>query len=83
MSHTCHADGCDVEVPPTIFMCKKHWFMVPKRLRDLIWKNYRPGQEIDKRPTAEYLHIALEAIEAVAKKEEQNRQALRLIGLLK
>ena len=36
-------------------MCKRHWFMLPKALRDEIWRTYRPGQEIDKNPSAEYM----------------------------
>ena len=55
MPHTCHAPGCDVVVPPKMHMCKPHWFSLPKHLRDRIWATYRPGQEIDKRPSAEYL----------------------------
>lgn len=50
-------------------MCRKHWFMVPKKLRDSIWSNYRPGQEIDKQPTQRYLEVTNEAIEFVANLE--------------
>lgn len=38
--------------------CRKHWFMLPKNLRDKIWKAYRPGQEKDMQPSAEYLAVA-------------------------
>lgn len=38
--------------------CKKHWFMLPKHLRDLIWATYRPGQEITKDPSQEYINAA-------------------------
>lgn len=69
MAHTCHAVGCDVRVPPKMFMCKRHWFMVPKPLRDAIWATYRSGQERDKRPSDAYLKNANEAIRAVAVKE--------------
>lgn len=67
--HTCHAKGCDVRVPPKMLMCRRHWYMVPKALRDAIWDTYREGQEIDKRPSGEYLDAANAAIEAVAVKE--------------
>jgi hypothetical protein len=63
--HRCHANGCEVEVPPKMFMCRKHWYKVPKRLQALIWKHYRPGQEIDKNPTKEYLAVMKEAIASV------------------
>jgi hypothetical protein len=47
-------------------MCGKHWRMVPKQLKDAVWKHYRPGQEIDKDPTPEYLKVAQDAIAWVA-----------------
>lgn len=62
MPHTCHADGCTMPVPPKMFMCRTHWFKLPKRLRDRIWATYRPGQEIDKRPSLAYLEAAKNAI---------------------
>jgi hypothetical protein len=43
--------------------------MVPKHLRDAVWAEYRPGQEITKTPTAEYLAVMRAAIDAVAEKE--------------
>lgn len=67
--HTCHAEGCDAKVPPAMFMCKRHWFMVPIGLRNRIWALYEPGQEITKDPTNLYVRTALEAINAVAVKE--------------
>ncbi len=57
MSHLCHANNCIKEVPPKMFMCLKHWKMVPKNVQADIWKNYRRGQEIDKRPTKRYLYV--------------------------
>jgi hypothetical protein len=41
--------------------CKPHWFKLPWRIRDAIWRNYLPGQETDKSPSAGYLAAALEA----------------------
>jgi len=37
--------------------CAPHWFKLPKPLRDGVWKYYRPGQEITKTPSQEYLAI--------------------------
>lgn len=31
MAHTCHATNCTTPVPPTMWGCRKHWFMVPNR----------------------------------------------------
>jgi hypothetical protein len=44
--------------------------MVPKTLRHAVWRTYRPGQEIDKDPSAAYLESAAAAIEAVAVQEQ-------------
>lgn len=51
-----------------------HWFMVPRKIRDLVWKHYIPGQEITKTPTREYLEVMKQAIEAVAAKEKEMRE---------
>ena len=58
MSHTCHHPGCTEKVPPKLWGCRKHWFRLPKRLRDKIWATYVPGQEIRKDPSPEYLEVA-------------------------
>ena len=57
-AHTCHWPGCGKAVPPRLWGCAPHWFRLPTRLRARIWRAYRPGQEIDKRPSAEYLAVA-------------------------
>lgn len=56
--HRCHWPGCNVAVPPAMWGCRAHWFKIPKPLRDRIYRSYRPGQEIDKRPSREYLEAA-------------------------
>lgn len=58
MTHTCHWPGCTRFVPPKMWGCRKHWFRLPKRLRDKIWETYVPGQEIRKDPSPEYLEVA-------------------------
>lgn len=70
VSHLCHAKGCKAQVPPRLLMCARHWAMVPKDLQQKVWKHYRPGQEIDKSPTAKYLRAAQKAISAVYKREQ-------------
>lgn len=69
MSHRCHARGCELEVPPKLLMCRRHWYMVPAPIRHKVWREYRPGQERDKKPSAKYLVVMEEAINAVAAKE--------------
>lgn len=43
--------------------------MVPKAIRDRIWRHYREGQEDDWKPSREYLTAARDAVIAVAEKE--------------
>lgn len=50
-------------------MCRGHWFQVPAELRVRVWNAYRPGQEIDKRPSAEWHAAADAAIAALAEIE--------------
>ena len=71
MAHTCHATGCSAQVPPVMFMCKRHWFRVPKLMRDRIWKTYRAGQCDDMSPSDAYCEAAKAAVIAIAEKEGQ------------
>jgi hypothetical protein len=57
MPHTCHAHDCKARVPPSMFMCRSHWYSLPKATRDAIWREYRPGQEDDKIPSVRYLAV--------------------------
>jgi capsular polysaccharide biosynthesis protein len=69
MRHTCHAKKCLVEVPPKMFMCKRHWYRLPKRMRDKVWELYVPGQEVTKTPSPEYLAHTAECIRFVWARE--------------
>jgi hypothetical protein len=69
MPHECHAIGCHVRVPPRMFMCRMHWYMLPAEHRARIWAAYVPGQEVRKDPSEEYLAVAEEAKLALARIE--------------
>ena len=56
----CHWTGCTEQVPPKMWGCSKHWFSLPKLLRDKIWAHYRPGQEVTKTPSIGYINAAKE-----------------------
>jgi len=43
--------------------------MVPRAIQKRVWAEYRPGQEVDKQPTTEYLRVMQMAINAVAIRE--------------
>ena len=58
MDHKCHWPGCDIECESRHWGCVSHWFKLPKTLRNRIWDTYRRGQEIDKRPSEQYIEAA-------------------------
>lgn len=58
--HACHWPGCKIQVPPALWGCSKHWYMLPKSLRTKIWDTFVPGQEIKMSPSREYLEAAEE-----------------------
>lgn len=69
MAHQCHATECTINVPPEMFMCRRHWFSLPKSLRDKIWKHYRDGQCDDWQISKEYAEAAIECITLIANRE--------------
>lgn len=69
MPHTCHAVECEVVVSPQILMCRRHWFMVPLKLRNRVWATYQDGQCDTFDPTSAYCQAAKAAVIAVAEKE--------------
>jgi len=72
MAHHCHWPDCNVPVPPKMWGCKKHWSMLPKYLRDKVWRAYVRGQEITKTPSAEYIAVAKEVQEWIYASKDQN-----------
>lgn len=42
--HVCPARGCEVYVRDDTLACRKHWFQLPKALRQRIWDEYEFGQ---------------------------------------
>lgn len=73
--HHCHWPSCSTPVEPARWGCVKHWFVLPKSLRDRVWAAYVPGQEISKTPSARYIQVARE-VQAWALEYEAN-QALK------
>lgn len=57
-NHHCHWPGCKKQVPPAMWGCREHWFKLPKKIRNEIWRTYKPGQEKTMTPSIEYLRAA-------------------------
>lgn len=49
-----------------MFACRVHWSRVPKALQTLIWRYYREGQEVDKKPSTAYLAVQQLAVAYLA-----------------
>lgn len=64
--HECHWPGCGTRVKPAMWGCTKHWFMLPKAIRNRIWAAYNVGQEETKTPTRAYIAAAQEAQKWIA-----------------
>lgn len=72
--HTCHWPGCTIQVPEAMWGCKPHWFTIPRRLRDRIWKTYRPGQENTLDPSPEYVRTARDVQDWITNHLEEKEQ---------
>lgn len=46
--------------------CRKHWYMLPKPIRDEIWRTFQPGQEDRKDPSPAYVRAARAAQDWIA-----------------
>lgn len=74
MAHKCHWPGCGEEVHPRLWGCKRHWYTLPPEIRRRILLTYKPGQEVNKDPSPEYMEAAKQAREFAI---EWNRKEIR------
>lgn len=74
--HLCHWPGCGVAVAPAQWGCRRHWYALPKRLRTKIWRVFRPGQEVTKTPSADYVAVAREVQDWIAAQQRQQGELL-------
>lgn len=72
--HHCHWPGCDKEVPPAAWGCRRHWYLLPLRLRNAIWRAYRPGQEDSKTPSRSYVGVAKEVQAWIAENHPDSKE---------
>ena len=56
--HACHWPGCQKNVQPAQWGCTPHWFKLPLALRQKVWTTFKPGQEVSKTPSREYVLVA-------------------------
>lgn len=60
--HKCPGPDCTEQVDDKKLMCVRHWFRVPKVLRDNVWREYKagPGSE-------DHMHAILAASKSLEK----------------
>jgi hypothetical protein len=39
----CPVPGCSERINPSRLMCRPHWYLVPKPVRDRVWASWRSG----------------------------------------
>lgn len=66
VTHPCRWPGCHRKVGLKLWGCKPHWFALPASIRTRIWDSYRPGQEHDLKPSAQWVEADQEAREYAA-----------------
>jgi hypothetical protein len=50
-------------------MCRRHWFALPRKLRNRVWAAYRPGQCDDWNISRAYSEAAKACVRFIAEKE--------------
>lgn len=66
MTHRCHAEGCHVPTPPRLFMCPRHWAMVPKSMQNEVWAAYRACKtREDRLRSRRYLTACADAVDHI------------------
>lgn len=43
-AHDCPATGCGRRIGRDYLMCRNHWYMVPRALRDRVWDTWANGR---------------------------------------
>ena len=57
----CPICGCYEEIDSSRLMCRTHWYLVPKDLRDGVWATWRSGQGVSSRDHEDAVLMAIRA----------------------
>jgi hypothetical protein len=64
MDHECPADGCTASVDISMLMCSRHWYMVPKPLRNAVWAAWKRGAGAGTPAHTAAIRAAIDAVNA-------------------
>jgi hypothetical protein len=74
MMNICHANGCATRTPHRLFMCARHWAMVPLTMQNAVWTAYRNAPKGGRARDRDYLSACAKAVEHVALNEGKPQQ---------
>jgi hypothetical protein len=66
-ANRCPNSGCGEQIDPSRLMCRGHWYLVPKQLRDRVWTTWRSGQGALGPEHREAVRLAITACQAAEK----------------
>jgi hypothetical protein len=66
-----------------MLFCLTHWRALPQKIKDAVWREYRPGQERDKKPSLRYLAVQRIACAYSVFRPDDETAALQAINYLK
>ena len=58
----CPIPRCGSQIDLSRLMCRLHWYLVPKELRDQVWATWRSGQGAFSREHRDAVHKAVIAV---------------------
>lgn len=62
----CPVPDCHAQIDPSRLMCRSHWYLVPKQIRDRVWATWRSGQGAFSTEHLETVRIAITACQPTA-----------------
>ena len=63
-SGRCPVSGCRERIDPSRLMCRDHWYLVPKDLRDMVWATWRSGEGALNPEHLHAIHLAINTCRA-------------------
>jgi hypothetical protein len=62
----CPIPRCHGQIDPSRLMCRAHWYMVPKDLRDHVWATWRSGARAFSKEHQDAVRVAVATVMEVA-----------------
>ena len=57
----CPVPDCHSPIDSSRLMCRRHWYLVPKQIRDRVWATWQSGQGAFSREHQETVRMAITA----------------------